>query len=399
MSPTQRRSPRPPSRHGEDAPRLHVIGRGELVTRPIRDRAAADLGFPVDFEMIDTIDGLGRVITRPDSFHVYHQWHTVDLIWTARCIQPIALSRLTRGTDIRAAAMGQGGPLRGIDTVFDRLFVQPDGSLGAAPTDQISMLPLLHGVDSFGYAPGVRKIVGDAPESWGWLIDPRLKGRVALIGDPVLGLIEAALAVEARRGSPFSNLSNLTLSEVDEVIDTLVGLRRLGHFRGFWASFTESRRLLQRGALVQSIFSPGVAHLRAQGSEITVSTPLEGCRGWHADLCLSAAASGEALDMAYAYLNWWQNGWAGASAARQGYYATFPAWARGHLDADEWDYWYDGQPAARPLADPYGVPSIPEGHRREGGSHLERMSRARVWNSFMDEHTHITRRWREVVGA
>jgi putative spermidine/putrescine transport system substrate-binding protein len=389
---------RPPSLRGQGAPRLRVIGRSELVTEPIRARAQADLGFPIDFEMVDTIDGLGWVITRPDSFDVYHQWHTVDLIWTARCIQPIALSRLDRGADIRAAALRGGGPSRGIDTVFDRLFIQPDGGLGAAPSDRISMLPLLHGVDSFGYVPEVRGLVGTEAESWGWLIDPRLRGRVALIGDPVLGLIEAALAVEARREAPFSDLSNLTLVEVDEVIDTMVGLRRLGQFRGTWANFTEAARLVQRGALVQSIFSPGVVHLRAKGLEVVVSTPAEGCRGWHADLCLSAAAEGAALDMAYAYLNWWQTGWAAATLARQGYYATFPDWARGHLDADEWAYWYDGQPAARVLTDPYGVPCIPEGHRREGGSHRERMSRARVWNSFMDEHTHITRRWREVVG-
>lgn len=394
-----RRSPRPPSQHGTGQPRLRVIGRAELVTEPIRARAQADLGFPIDFELIDSIDGVGRIITRPDSFDVYHQWHTVDLIWTARCIQPIDLSRLTRGADIRMAAQRRGGPLRNIDTVFDRLFVQPDGGLGPQPSDRISMLPLLHGVDSFGYAPQVRALMGDAPESWGWLIDPRLKGRVALIADPVLGLIEAALAVEARRSSPFGNLSNLTLAEIDEVIDTLVGLQRLGHFRGYWASFTDHPRLIQRGVLVQSIFSPGVAHLRAQGAEVVVSTPVEGCRGWHADLCLSDAAEGERLDMAYAYLNWWQNGWAAASAARQGYYATFPDWARGHLGAEEWDYWYDGQPAARPLLDPYGAVCIAEGHRREGGSHRERMSRARVWNSFMDEHTHITRRWREVVGG
>ena len=80
-------------------------------------------------------------------------------------------------------------------------------------------------------------------------------------------------------------------AEVDEVIDTLVGLKRLGQFQGFWSSFTDHPRLAQRGALAQSIFSPGVSHLRAKGHAVTVSTPLEGCRGWHADLCLSAAAS------------------------------------------------------------------------------------------------------------
>lgn len=378
---------------------LRVIGRSELVTRPIRDRAVADLGFPIAFDMIDSIDGLARVVTRPDSFDLYHQWHTVDLVWTARCIQPISVAKLDHGHELLAAAQGRGGPSRIIDTVFDKLFVQPDGQLGPTPTDWLSMLPLLHGVDSFSYAPALRDIIGDAQESWGWLLDPRLQGRVAMINDPVLGMIEAALAVEAQRGKTFGNVGNLTLDEVDEVADILLHKKRIGHFRGFWSSFDESARLMQRGVLLQSIFSPGVASLRSLGQDVIVSTPAEGSRGWHADLCISADTAGETLDMAYAYLNWWQNGWAGASAARQGYYATLPARVRQHLDSSEWDYWYDGQPAAHVLPDPYNQPSVPKGHRREGGSHAERMSSTRVWNTFMDEHTHIAHRWREFLAA
>lgn len=377
--------------------RLRVIGRSELVTQPIRRQAEADLGFPIEFELIDSIEGLQRVITRPDSFDLYHQWHTVDLMWTARCIQPIQLSRLTHGDEV---LRGRSGPSRIIDTVFDRLFVQDDGRLGPAPTDRISMLPLLHGVDSFVYADGLRDLIGAGePESWGWLLDPRLQGRVAMINDPVLGMIEAALAVEAQRGAAFADIGNLTLEEVDEVAEALIARKRLGHFRGFWNSYDESVRLLARGVVVESIFSPGVAQLRAKGARITVSTPIEGCRGWHADLCLSAACAGEQLDMAYAYLNWWTNGWAGASAARQGYYTTFPSRVRAHLEPGEWEYWYEGQPAPHPLPDPYGQIAVPAGHLREGGSHRDRMSRARVWNTFMDEHTHVVRRWREFLAA
>jgi putative spermidine/putrescine transport system substrate-binding protein len=378
---------------------LRIIGRSELVTQPIRDRAMADLGFPITFEMIDSIDGLARVVTRPDSFDLYHQWHTVDLIWTARCIQPIQLSRLEHGREILAAAQGRSGPSRIIDTVFDKLFVQGDGRLGPAPSEQLSMLPLLHGVDSFAYVPALRDLLGREVESWGWLLDARLQGRVAMINDPVLGMIEAALAVEAQRGKAFSEIGNLTLDEVDEVADILLHKKRIGHFKGLWSSFEDSARLVQRGAVIQSIFSPGVARLRSLGQEVVVSTPAEGSRGWHADLCISAEVRDETLDMAYAYLNWWQNGWAGASAARQGYYATFPARVRQHLDPGEWEYWYEGQPAPHGLPDPYGQPSIPPGHRREGGSHAERMSGARVWNTFMDEHTHIVHRWREFLAA
>ena len=120
-----------------------------MITQPIRDRAQADLGFAIDFELIDSIEGLQRVITGPDSFDPYHQWHTVDLMWTARCIQPIRLNLLTHGDEVLQAVRGRAGPSRIIDTVFDRLFVQADGRLGPEASDALSMLPLLHGVDSF----------------------------------------------------------------------------------------------------------------------------------------------------------------------------------------------------------------------------------------------------------
>lgn len=382
------------------APKLRIIGRSELITAPIRKQAQADLGFAIEFEMIDSIEGLQRVITRPDSFDLYHQWHTVDLMWTARCIQPIQLNRLIHGAEILSTVRGRSGPSRVIDTVFDRLFVQADGRLGPAPSGELSMLPLLHGVDSFVYADALRGVMGEGEvESWGWLLDPRLQGRVAMINDPVLGMIEAALAVEAQRGAAFADIGNLSLDEVDEVAEALIARKRLGHFKGFWNSFEDSVRLMTKGVLVESMFSPAVAALRSKGAKVTVSTPAEGGRGWHADLSVSAACEGEKLDMAYAYLNWWMMGWAGASAARQGYYATFPARMRSYQEPGEWEYWYEGQPAPRALKDPYGRVSVPLGHLREGGSHRDRMSRARVWNTFMDEHTHVVRRWREFLAA
>lgn len=380
---------------------LRVIGRSELLPLPIRQKAAEALDFPVEFELIDGIEGLQRVVTRPESFDVYLQWHTVDLIWTARCIQAIDLARLKTGPEIMAAARSQSGVSKVIDTVFDKLFVQPDGTLARTPSDRLSMLPLVHGVDSFGYLAALRD--GLAPNeaaTWGWMLDPRWAGQVGLIGDPVLGIIEGALAVEASRGLSFEDIGNLSVEEVDEVIDTLIHKKKIGHFKGVWSQAEDAVRLIQRGGVVlQTIFSPAAAKLRGLGVPIVISTPAEGCRGWHSDLCISAATGGETLDAAYDFLNWCQDGWAGACFARQGYYATFPDRIRGHLHPDEWDYWYGGIRAARPLPDPEGRICVPTGHRREGGSHRERMSRARVWNTFMDEHTHVVRRWRDFLEA
>ena len=67
-------------------------------------------------------------------------------------------------------------------------------------------------------------------------------------------------------------------------------------------------------------------------------------------------ATGKKLDQAYEYLNWWIDGWAGAFVAPQGYYMSTPANTKKHLPADEWDFWYEGKPAAKELPDPFGTP-------------------------------------------
>lgn len=385
----------------KDGPTIRAIGRSEILLAPIREQARRDLPFEIEFELIDGIEGLQRAVTRPDTFDVYHQWHTIDLIWTARTIQAIDLSRIAHGEEIKAKALAGPGSGRVIETVFDRLFLQPDGSLGRKPTDRISMLPSIHGVDAFGYLPAVREEVGpEARDSWAWLLDARFQGRAGIMSDPVLGMIEAALAAEAAEGVAFGDIGNLSIEEIDLVADLLLHKKKIGHFKGVWRNYEEAARLMQRGGVVlQSMFSPAMTMLRRQGLPITIAVPVEGCRGWHADLCISAEAQGEVLDAAYAYLNWWQSGWAGACLARQGYYSTFPERVRSYLAPGEWSYWYEGQAAEEVLLDPFGVPCVQPGHRRDGGSHTERMSRVRVWNTFMDEHTYLVRRWREFLGG
>jgi putative spermidine/putrescine transport system substrate-binding protein len=380
-------------------PKLRVVARREFAPEPLREEASRALGIDIEFEVVDTLEGLRRVVTAPETFDVYHQWHTIDLIWTSRAIQPIALDRLSCAAELHAIARP---PLDALSppTVTGKLFVQPDGELDAAPRDHVSMLPVLCGVDCFAYQPAVRDLIGkEARESWSWLFDSRLRGQVGLISDPVLGMIEAALATEASRNVIFGDIGNLSIEEIDLVADTLIQLKKMGHFRGLWSNYEEAARLMQRGTLVQSMFTPGATRLRRENTDVRVANPIEGGRGWHSDLCISSSTSGDALDAAYAYLNWWAGGWPGACLSRQGYYAFFPERARPYLAQSEWDYWYDGLPASTALTDPFGKEAISAGHIREGGSYATRMGRVRVWNTFMDEHTYLVRRWREFLEA
>ena len=380
--------------------KLRVIGRSEVLPRAVLELAAKELPFDLEFELVDSVKGLQRVVTSPNTFDVYHQWHTVDLIWTARAIQAIDIKRIHNGQLIKTQAMARRSDSGAMGSVFNQLFVQPSGAIGAAPTGEIVMLPLLHGVDAFGFLPPVLKEwPAGTPHSWGWLLDRRLQGRVAIMSDPVLGMIEAALAVEASENMRFADVGNLTIEEIDTVADILLHKKKLGHFKTIWGNYQEAARSMQRGAVLQSMFSPAIAMLRSQGVPVISAVPQEGYRGWHVDLCISSAAQGEQLEAAYQYLNWWMSGKAGAVTTRQGYYFVLPELVRPHLSEAEWDYWYAGKPAQTALTNPAGKPSITPGEMREGGSYLERMSRVRVWNAFMDEHTYLVRRWREFLEA
>ena len=96
---------------------------------------------------------------------------------------------------------------RGVgDVPMNKLYVQPDHSLGPEATRYIAMLPTVHNFDSFAY--DLRVFNGEARprESWAMLFDPRAKGRLALVDEPAIGLLDAALAAEAIGALHFENI-------------------------------------------------------------------------------------------------------------------------------------------------------------------------------------------------
>ena len=114
-------------------------------------------------------------------------------------------------------------------------------------------------------------------------------------------------------------------------------------------------------------------------------------------MSLRHGLSGDTLDMAYEYMNWWLTGWSGAVMARQGYYMSVIDPVRAHLSVNEWAYWYNGEEAQSDLLGPAGQTVVKLGARRSGGAYLERTNRIAVWNSVMDEHNYAARAWGRFV--
>ena len=383
---------------------LRVLGTHVTLQEELRKAAERDLGIRITFSPGGSAQVLHQAATRPSSFDLYEQWsNSINVLWQAQAIQAIDKSRirhwdgvnsLTRtGKLTEGAAFGQG------DAPYRLLQVQKDGRLGSSETEWLSFLPYVHNVDSFGYdAAAMTEGVPYETESWGWLFDERLRGKVALVNAPTIGLFDAALAAQATSRVQFEDIGAMTRPELDALFAVLIELKQSGHFRGLWSSVPQSVDFMRSGDVVaESIFSPAVAALNGQGIRCINAAPKEGYRAWHGVMCLSAQTSGTTRDAAYEYMNWWLSGWPGAFIARQGYYISTPQLSRPHLSDDEWRYWYQGEPTRSALKNTAGKVSVAAGSKRRGGSYERRFGRVAVWNTVMPTYEYSLRRWAEFL--
>ncbi len=385
---------------------LRVMGTHVTLQEEIRKQAMADLGINLIFEPKGEAELVQKATTNPHQFDLYEQWtDSIRTLWQANAIQPIKTERLSYWNEIndisKKGRITPEAPIGLGDAPYTVLNIQKDGSLGTEFTGEISFLPYVHNVDSFGYNTSViPKGVPYETESWGWLLDPRWKGKVGIVNAPTIGIFDLALAVEAQGLMKFTDISNMTIEEIDKLFAILMEFKKQKHFAGFWNSVPQSVDFMTSGRVaIQSMFSPGVSSANGLGIPVTYAAPKEGYRAWHGVMCMSRECKGQTQDAAYAYMNWWLSGWAGAFIARQGYYISNPERSRPLLNANEWDYWYGGKPTNVPLRGTDGRISVPAGDLRTGGSYINRFSHVRVWNSVMENYEYSLDRWYEFLLA
>ncbi len=387
----------------KERPILRVLGTEITLLESIRTRAETDLGVEIRFESLDFVSAQQKAAFQPDAYDVYDQsFHNLDIVWFWRALQSIDLKRIVRWEEVsdltKTGLIHPGAAIGSGDAPVTKLFAQPNRSLGATPSGYISMLPAVHNLDSFAFNADLVDGDLEPSASWGALFDDRWTGRVALVDEPAIGILDAALAAQARGEVRFKDIGNMSTTEIDSLIDVLTERKRAGYFWGFWKTAQEAADMMLTGhVVIESMWSPGVSLLRRRGFPVREVVPQEGYRAWHGGMCLSAKLSGRTLDVAYEYLNWWLDGWAGAVMARQGYYMSIPERVRKHLSAAEWNYWYEGEPATEDLPGPDGEKTIGRGETRSGGAYRQRASRIAVWNTTMDEHNYLVRRWAQLI--
>ena len=383
------------------------IGGAWAVIKEIGDQAQADLGFKVETQAVDPASQLQRSLTQPRSFDILlNDNSTIAYLRGKGVLKPIAikdyklwdktLPMFTTGK----FPSGKPIPDQGLSPIKTGFWDGPDATKFAGKaTDWLTMVPTVFNADTLGVRPD---LVGgkDAVTSWKDLIDPKYKGKTSLNDVAVVGMMDVAMALEARGDIKYRDKGNMTRAEIDKTINLMEGIKQSGQFRAFWTNFDQSVNLMASGEVViQSMISPAVTAVKARGIPCYYAPLKEGYRGWAAGLTPMAHLSGLKLDCAKEYINWYNSGWQGGFIAKQGYYSPVPETAKKFLTEAEWDYWYDGKPATVDIKDPYGNLMDRKGEVRDGGSLWEREERIAAWNTVMEEDRYMTRRWNEFIAG
>jgi putative spermidine/putrescine transport system substrate-binding protein len=383
---------------------LRYLGTAVNQDKAIAEKFEADTGIKVQYIPVTTDDVTKRAVTAPNSFDLIDtEYFSLKKIIPTGNLKGIDVKRIKNADKITPLfTKGEvGGKKVGDQGTAPKkvMFLEGEKSkaFAASPTQFMTLIPTVYNADTLGIRPDLIK---RPIESWKELLNPEFKGKAAILNIPSIGIMDAAMVVEAMGLYKYPDKGNMTKKEIDLTIKTLIEAKKAGQFRSLWKDFNESVNLMASGEVViQSMWSPAVTAVRTKGIACNFQPLKEGYRAWAAGFGVPSTLSGKKLDAAYEFINWFLDGWAGAYLNRQGYYSAVLETAKAKMEAYEWAYWMEGKAAEKDIKSPQGQVLAKAGEKRDGGSYEQRMGGIACWNAIMDENTYMVQKWNEFVAA
>lgn len=368
--------------------------------------AKAELPFPVEITVLGMDEAISKVVTSPKEFDVFNaDIHLLDLEWPQGIYQPLDVKRIKDWGKMNLwsresrASFIQDKPAPG-DAPVSKIYVQPDGNLGANVTDKVSCLPGAHSFDTFAYN---RDVIDKEPDQMSWMdmLDPKYSGKVGWQSVAGIGITDFQIALEAANIVDLTTPGNLSKKEIDLVLNYIIDLKKKGHFRALWSTFMQSVDLITSGEVViESAWNPAIAHARALGHHnVWPAVPVEGARGWFRRHSVLKHVKGEKLEQAYYLINWLNDGKVAANLLWMDYHHVIPENLKRYCPPEIWEFYQDGKPAPKDIKDLDGRVMWNKGQRYPQGSYDRRINTIISWNAIYDENAYLVKRWSEFLAA
>jgi len=395
-----------PAVHSQAPKVLRYLGTAVNQSADIAKKVKEDTGITIEYIPVTTDDVTRRVITQPNSYDVVDAEY-----FSLKKLVPSGNMLAMDGKKIRnfdkITPVFTKGELPSGKKIGDQgtapkkvMFLEGENStkFSKSPTQWATLIPTVYNADTLGIRPDLIK---RPINNWKELLNSEFKGKAAILNIPSIGIMDAAMVVESMGEYKYPDKGNMTKAELDRTMKILTEAKKDGQFRAFWKDFNESVNLMASGeTVIQSMWSPAVTAVKSKGIPCVYQPLAEGYRAWAAGFALSKGIKGTPkADLAYEFVNWFLDGWAGAYLNRQGYYSAVLDTAKAKMEPYEWAFWMEGKPAEKDIKAPDGTLLEKAGAKRDGGSYDDRMGGVACWNAVMDENDYMVKKWNEFIAA
>jgi putative spermidine/putrescine transport system substrate-binding protein len=395
-----------PAVHSQEAKVLRYLGTAVNQSADIAKKVKEDTGITIEYIPVTTDDVTRRVITQPNSFDVvdteYFSLKKLVPSGNLLAMDGKKIKNYDKITPVFTKGALPSGKVIGDQGTAPKkvMFLEGETSTKFAKTatQWATLIPTVYNADTLGIRPDLIK---RPIANWKELLNPEFKGKAAILNIPSIGIMDAAMVVESTGDYKYPDKGNMTKPEIDRTMKVLTEAKKAGQFRAFWKDFNESVNLMASGeTVIQSMWSPAVTAVKSKGIPCIYQPLAEGYRAWAAGFALSKSIKGsKKADLAYEFVNWFLDGWAGAYLNRQGYYSAVLETAKAKMEPYEWAFWMEGKPAEKDIKAPDGTLLEKAGAKRDGGSYDDRMGAVACWNAVMDENDYMVKKWNEFIAA
>src|SRR5580765_2044013 len=301
-----------PAVHAQEKIVLRYLGTAVNQDKAIADKFKADTGIEIQYVAVNTDEVTKRAVTSPNSFDLidteYFSLKKIVPTGNLKGIDTKKIKNADKITTLFTTGVVAGRPVGDQGTAPKKVIYlegEKSKTFAKAPTQFMSLIPTVYNADTLGIRPDLIK---RPIESWKELLNPEFKGKASILNIPSIGIMDAAMVVEASGQHTYADKGNMTRAEIDLTMKVMTEAKKAGQFRAFWKDFNESVNLMASGeTVIQSMWSPAVTKVRSMGIACTFQPLKEGYRSWASGFCVSKAVSGPKLDWAYEFVNWYRS--------------------------------------------------------------------------------------------
>ena len=180
---------------------LRYLGTAVNQDTKIGEKAKEDLGITIEYIPVTTDEVTKRILTQPNSFDLVdtEYFSLKKLVPSGNLIGMNANKIKEFDNIVTAFTKGEvaGKKIGDQGTAPKKVFYlegEKSKKFASSPTEWVTLVPTVYNADTLGIRPD---LIGRPINSWAELLNPEFKGKASILNIPSIGIMDAAMVVEA----------------------------------------------------------------------------------------------------------------------------------------------------------------------------------------------------------